>query len=58
MMDEYKNEVILRCAETNDPCWECPVQEECLVWKEELNDLNFCKDNKNCPTIISATNKE
>lgn len=57
-MDKYKTEVIFQCAETNGPCWECAVQEECMMWEEEMNDLTFCKDNKNHPTIISATNKE
>ena len=46
-MDEYKTEVILRCAEVNGPCWECKAQSECMMWEEELNDLVFCKDNKN-----------
>ncbi len=34
MSEEYKTEVIRRCAEANGPCWECPQREECLLWEE------------------------
>ncbi len=33
-MDDYKTEIIRRCAEANGPCWECPQRGECLMWED------------------------
>ena len=37
-MDDYKTEIIKRCAESNGPCWECAARGECLMWEDAKDE--------------------
>lgn len=38
MADDYKREIIRRCAEANGPCWECAARGECLMWEDAKDE--------------------
>ena len=34
-MTEFEMEIIRYCAETNGPCWECSMRDQCQHWGTE-----------------------
>lgn len=37
-MTDFDIEVVRYCAETNGPCWECSMHDQCKRWKEERGE--------------------